>query len=59
MAKSRVHKVTITLRFDRPVTLSRARFAAWNHLTNQTFYGYDDDGIEPWAEMKISVSQRG
>ena len=58
MAKSRVHKVTITLRFDRPVTLSRARFAAWNHIGSQEFYGSELPD-EPWSTMKTSVSLSG
>jgi hypothetical protein len=62
MAKSKSHEVTIRLRFDAPVTLREARYAAWNHLQDMKLYGdgkpskdYPYRDAEPYGEGKITV----
>lgn len=66
--KSKVHEITIKVRFDADLTPSEARFAVWNHIGSMTLYGdgkpdaYDRAmGIrsnEPYGEGRIIVRRR-
>lgn len=55
--KKRSHKVTITVRVDRPITRSQAVHAAWNALDGFDLYG-NEDRLEPWGRGKLTVPRR-
>ncbi|BCH33202.1 hypothetical protein MesoLjLc_51320 [Mesorhizobium sp. L-8-10] len=59
--KSKVHEVTIKVRFDTPVTAKQARYAVWNQFQGMTLYGNGRDNehsnMEPYDKAKITVGR--
>lgn len=63
MKRAKVHKVTIAVHFDAPLTAREARHAVWNNLDNHVFYGdgkeqrHDERPIEPCGVAHVRTSK--
>lgn len=53
--KSKIHKITLTLRFDKRVTRQKAVEMARSYLRNEFYYLSSDDWMELDSFQVISV----